>query len=119
MAGMPAFAGACSQNFPTSLWRFVPASNYIVLYLFSAAATGAAVANGWSAGRRWALRHWASAPERGSPWQQGPAVARGGADAPSRASRKRPKRLPALHPPVGETEKRDTARPEPNNRAGE
>ena len=48
-----------------------PLPGIIVHYLFSTAATGAAVANGWSAGRRWALRHWASAPESGNPWQQG------------------------------------------------
>jgi hypothetical protein len=42
--------------------------NYVVPYSFSVAATGAAVSNGWSAGRRGALRHWASAPESGSPW---------------------------------------------------
>src|SRR5258706_12021423 len=44
-------------------------------------------------------------PKAAAPGNRGPAVARGGADAPSRAFRKRPKRLPALHPPVGETEK--------------
>ena len=68
----PSFLPALySQIFPVSVWRIVTSYNYTVLYPFSMAATGAAVANGWSAGRRWALRHWASAPESGNPWQQG------------------------------------------------
>jgi len=51
-------------------------------------------------------------PKAATPGNRGPAVARGGAAAPSRASRKRPKRLPALHPPRGNG-KRDMARPQP------
>ena len=113
----PAFLAArCSQIFPVSVWRAVSIPSYTVPDSFSMAATGAAVANGWSAGRRWALRHWASAAESGSPWQQGPAVARGGADAPSRAFRKTPEAPPGTPSPVGETEKRDRRYQEPKER---
>jgi len=63
---------ANSQILPLSIWRVASSWDYMGVHdPFAGAATGAAVANGWSAGRRWALRHWASAPESGSPWQQG------------------------------------------------
>src|SRR5262249_4627388 len=56
-------------------------------------------------------------PKAAAPGNRGPAVARGGpiARLRQRASRKRPKRLPALHPHGGHG-KRDTERPPPRSR---
>src|SRR5688572_28593580 len=58
----------------------------------------ATMASRWSAGRRRALRHWASAPEAATPGNRGPAVARGGPRLWVRQPAAiRRWRLPALH----------------------
>ncbi len=57
------------------------------------------LASRWSAGRRRALRHWASAPEAATPGNRGPAVARGGPRIWVRQPAAiRRWRLPALQP---------------------
>src|SRR5258707_208179 len=86
-------------------WRAVSASNYIVPCSFSVAATGVAVGNRWSAGRRGPYVIGPARPQAATPGNRGPSVALGGAAAPSRASRKRPKRLPALNPHWGNGKK--------------
>ena len=73
----------------------------------------------WSAGRRWALRHWARAPGSGDPWLQG---TRRGRASWSSSDRLRglvsPWRLPALHPPFRGEGKWDKDAPRVLNNRG-
>jgi hypothetical protein len=71
------------------------------------------MASRWSAGRRRALRYWASAPEAATPGNRGPAAARGGPRLWVRQPAAiRRWRLPALHPLVSRgKEKGDTGQP--------
>jgi hypothetical protein len=69
-------------------------------------------ASRWSAGRRRALRHWASAPEAATPGNRGPAVARGGPRLWVRQPAAiRRWRLPALHRLLREGRKKGNGGP--------
>ena len=104
-----------------SLWRTVIASNYIVPYSFSLAATGAAVANRWSAGRRGPYVIGPARPKAATPGNRGlPWRAAADRKAPPKGVSQTPEAPPGAPSPVGETEKRDRARPSPQpNWAGE